>query len=731
MNKIFLSITILLVNFLNIDAKTINVKTIAELQKAINTATSGDIIVLADNTYKDAGLIKISASGITVKAATVGGVILTGNSSIRITGSKNTLTGFQFKDIASGGKREDLEDGSEKGLKVVEIQGNYNIVTQCNFFNCSSRNYVHFEEGSNHNELSYCNLEAKPAVMNGGACVQITTSATVVNHTKIHHCTFMNFPGDGGDFGNEPIRIGLGVEQNNISGAVVEYCYFENLGLGDSETISIKSTNNVIRYNTFNNNPLAQVVFRTGNRNAAYGNFFINSGGIRIKEGGNHTVYNNYFEGATQSSSLELMNFKLNQKTLVGNPLDSIYVYHNTFYNAGVIEMGGNNAKGKQGKSNPPKHVQFANNLIFKEKGTVIENLNNDVTYTNNFYFGGAALGYVAKATEFANVDPLMAKNKNGYFSLSEKSPAINKAMGAYPSLFVNPVVDIDPNILLDIKGQARPADRTQKDMGCEEFSSDKTENINHPLKRSEVGPLFLANNKPTTAINAVPKVQAEVPKVKNESEPKVKKQKKVKDGNAPTDKDADAPKVAIDPTLTDTSSFENAYFKILKNGLSDANVDGARVIVALSNVKIKSDKGNPKIARGAIEVYKKGETFKIKAGEYFEVLVKNNHPALKKTGKWFEPEKNTVVYDDKEFRVFEERLEAGATRAKHSHAERAVVRLNEVQLTDPTVTETPAAGVGVQVPNTARFAEPVTHVTKNLGKIPLFNIVIEFKPAR
>ena len=225
--------------------------------------------------------------------------------------------------------------------------------------------------------------------------------------------------------------------------------------------------------------------------------------------------------------------------------------------------------------------------------------------------------------------------------------------------------------------------------------------------------------------------MQAEVPKVKNESEPKVKKQKKVKDGNAPTDKDADAPKVAIDPTLTDTSSFENAYFKILKNGLSDANVDGARVIVALSNVKIKSDKGNPKIARGAIEVYKKGETFKIKAGEYFEVLVKNNHPALKKAKKWLEPDKKTLLFENTEFRVFEEHLEPDETREKHSHAERVIVGLNVVQIIDPTVTDNVKPSGGVQVPNTAKFAEPVTHVTKNVGKTPLFNIVIEFKPAR
>ena len=36
--------------------------------------------------------------------------------------------------------------------------------------------------------------------------------------------------------------------------------------------------------------------------------------------------------------------------------------------------------------------------------------------------------------------------------------------------------------------------------------------------------------------------------------------------------------------------------------------------------------------------------------------------------------------------------------------------------------------GTGIQVPNTVKFAEPVVHAVKNLSKIPLFNIVIEFK---
>jgi hypothetical protein len=53
--------------------------------------------------------------------------------------------------------------------------------------------------------------------------------------------------------------------------------------------------NNVIRYNTFSNNLGSFVSFRNGNNNVAYGNFFINSSGIRFKQASNISVYNNYF----------------------------------------------------------------------------------------------------------------------------------------------------------------------------------------------------------------------------------------------------------------------------------------------------------------------------------------------------------------------------------------------------------------------------------------------------
>ncbi|MCX6141852.1 MAG: hypothetical protein NTZ35_01395, partial [Ignavibacteriales bacterium] len=82
----------------------------------------------------------------------------------------------------------------------------------------------------------------------------------------------------------------------------------------------------------------------------------------------------------------------------------------------------------------------------------------------------------------------------------------------------------------------------------------------------------------------------------------------------------------------------------------------------------------------------------------------------------------------DDQIRVFEERLPPHGERQLHSHAQRVVVRLNLVQLTDPRFSENGTPGAGIQVPNTVKYAEPVIHVVRNLSDIPLFNIVIEFK---
>ena len=182
----------------------------------------------------------------------------------------------------------------------------------------------------------------------------------------------------------------------------------------------------------------------------------------------------------------------------------------------------------------------------------------------------------------------------------------------------------------------------------------------------------------------------------------------------------------------SDSIALQNDYVRVWRNGTGctaahTVNYE-TRVIVALNKVKIISSRGKIRLKRGEIAVFLSDESYATPTGEFFEVAFKTNHPQVKGPEKWIEPFKNKVVYENQQFRVFEERLAAGDTRELHSHAQRIVVRLNNVQLTDPRYFEKGTPGGGIQVPNTVKFAEPMEHVVRNLSKIPLFNIVIEFK---
>ena len=182
-----------------------------------------------------------------------------------------------------------------------------------------------------------------------------------------------------------------------------------------------------------------------------------------------------------------------------------------------------------------------------------------------------------------------------------------------------------------------------------------------------------------------------------------------------------------------DSVALDNDFVRVMFNSaacLNDLNPGfGTRVIVALEKVTIQSSRGTIKLERGNVAAFLSGQSYRIPVGVYFEVAFKTDHPPLKYPDKWIDPLKNKIVYEDVQIRVFEERLDPGDTRELHSHAQRVVVRLNNVQLTDPRTKPNGSPGGGIQVPNTVKFAEPVVHVVKNLSKdTPLFNIVIEFK---
>ncbi len=454
--QLFLTIVISLNVLLSFSQVVVNVSSIAELQSAINTSATGDVIVLADGTYLNS-VVSINKSNITVRAATPGGVFLNGTQEINIAGDYNTFSGFQFT------------SGNIGESEIINVYGDHNILTQLNFNGYFAKKYIHINGETRYNEITYCNIENKPVEAVPGCLIQITTSETIPGYHKIRYCTFKNFPGPGGDYGNEPIRIGLSTEMTNKSRTVVEYCYFNNVGLGDGESVSVKSSENICRYNTFTNNPQGQLVFRHGYLNVAYGNFFVNnSGGIRIKEGANHYVYNNYFATGTQDAIV--------LQYVAEYPLDNINFVHNTFVD-GTIKLG----------SSGLTNVTFANNIFKKSSGSIFKYPIGNEKWIGNIYSG--TLG-IPISSGMTNADPLLELNSEGYFGISALSPAIDFAKTGYPAILDIAGSDDDPFILLDISGQPRPEADTLKDVGCDEFAEGGI--LNRPLISSDAGPSFL-----------------------------------------------------------------------------------------------------------------------------------------------------------------------------------------------------------------------------------------------
>lgn len=436
-------------------ATTYNVSSIAAMQSAINSAVAGDEIVLANGTYLNSTL-NIGTSNITVRSATPGGVFLNGTNAISITGNFVTFSGFQFT------------SGSITGV-VITVDGNNNTLTQLNFDGYSAQKYINLK--GQYDEVSYSNFRNKPASAPAGNLIHIAPNGTVPNYAKIRYCSFQDMPGAGGDNGNECIRIANGAQSTFLCRTVVEFCYFSNTGAGDSEAISVKSRENVLRFNTYKNNPDAMIVFRNGNDNVAYGNFFIGSGGIRVKEANNIFCYNNYFENSGVGGTMNAVSY-----IYVSPNLQNINFLHNTFVECGLIDL-----------ANGATNNTWANNIFKKTSGSMFIGSPSGISWAGNIYSGTLGISIPSGMT---NADPLLVLNSDGYYGLSASSPAIDAASASYPAILDVANVDDDSTLSLDTSGQSRPATATLKDVGADEYTTGAI--TNRPLTLANVGPSYL-----------------------------------------------------------------------------------------------------------------------------------------------------------------------------------------------------------------------------------------------
>ena len=172
---------------------------------------------------------------------------------------------------------------------------------------------------------------------------------------------------------------------------------------------------------------------------------------------------------------------------------------------------------------------------------------------------------------------------------------------------------------------------------------------------------------------------------------------------------------------------LENDFVRVFRNSApcaAGAASCGDRVVVALGSIKISERK----LERGDIKVFQAGERYIPPAsGDYLEVVIKPGHPkAIAPSADAPAAPDNRVLYAGKEFTVFEENMRPGETSSRHSHNQRVAIFLNRTQVQQWTDGKSETREL---VPDLVTFRSAVIHTSKDVGTIPIRNILIEFKP--
>ncbi|MGG1515964.1 polysaccharide lyase 6 family protein [Paenibacillus oryzisoli] len=173
-----------------------------------------------------------------------------------------------------------------------------NLITD----NGTHRHFIRVEGVSSHNRIAYNDIGPKRAF--GAVLIydgEGHTGQTISQHDVIEYNYFHDI-GPRVTNGLEAIRLGLSSVSLAPAYATIQYNLFDGFD-GEDEIISVKSSDNTIRYNTVRQS-YGGFVARHGHRNNFYGNFFFGDGkkpgmsGFRIY-GNDHKIYNNYMEGLT------------------------------------------------------------------------------------------------------------------------------------------------------------------------------------------------------------------------------------------------------------------------------------------------------------------------------------------------------------------------------------------------------------------------------------------------
>jgi len=429
--------------------RTLAVSSPSELSAALAQAEPGDRVVVGPGRY-DNVLIRVSRSGtgqapITIMAASLGGVRFTGSGGFDLAGASHVVVqGFVFA------------DGS--GL-TVPGDAKANRVTRNTFD--GNKGGADLTVQADDTEVDHNTFSNRTAQ---GVYLQVVGPGAhdMAKRVHVHHNYFYNHQYHGAN-GGESIRFGLSGRQHAEADGLIEYNLFDKAD-GDSEAISVKSSDNVVRYNTIVNSR-GTLSLRHGWNTRVEGNILIGgSTGIRFF-GNNHVIVNNLVED-TSGPAMEFGGGEVRDDTTSGTDHESsdhCLVAFNTLSGSDSLIWY------ESSKKYPPSDDTLADNILLGHGQAAAKGTGTSLHFTGNILSGSGAGSLPSGA--YRTVDPKLVRDAHNLLRPSASSPAIGAATGSYPQ------------VTLDIDKQTRPS---AKDVGADQYNASAPA---RPLTTADVGP--------------------------------------------------------------------------------------------------------------------------------------------------------------------------------------------------------------------------------------------------
>ena len=391
-------LALLLFPFVTMRAQTtVEVKTGEELRKVVAEARPGTSIILADGSYQFDGELRISTRAskdrpLNIAAKHRGKATVVGDSRFVLNAAEHVaIEGLNFE--STNGPAIEL-----RACSYVRVRRNTFHLKETQRGSWILIDGIRGDSVrlSHHNRIDHNTFERKSQLGNFITVEgTIRTQPQVSQHDRIDHNLFADI-GPRVENVLEAIRIGSATFTLSSGFTVLEDNLFERCD-GDPEYISIKSSDNTIRRNTFRE-CLGSLSLRHGNRSTVDGNYILGNnrtgsfrdstgktwtlgaGGVRFCGDGMQIV-NNYLEGLTGrewDATFAIING--NAEYGDGQPLtkhfrirDARIAFNTLVNNASNMEIGYNGG-GFQGNwwHIPPVGLRIESNVIVGTQDTLI-----------------------------------------------------------------------------------------------------------------------------------------------------------------------------------------------------------------------------------------------------------------------------------------------------------------------------------------------------------------------